>query len=84
VSGKASPPLIQEVVMNKLSRLIAAGTAVAATALLVTPVSASAEAQPTGSDFGRHVAHCAQTMGFDGTHNPGMHQGFSGWDGMPC
>jgi len=23
-------------------------------------------------------------MGFDGEHNPGMHAGFSGWDGMTC
>jgi hypothetical protein len=27
---------------------------------------------------------CAQTMGFDGEHNPDMHAGFSGWDGMTC
>ena len=33
-----------------------------------------------GADFGQHVRMCAQTMGFDGTHNPGMHQGKSGWD----
>lgn len=52
--------------------------------LLATPAVASAESAPTGADFGRHVSHCAQTMGFDAEHNPGMHQGFSGWDGMPC
>jgi len=23
-------------------------------------------------------------MGFDGEHNPDMHAGFSGWDGMTC
>ena len=30
-------------------------------------------------DFGQHVRTCAQTMGFDGQHNPGMHQGFHDW-----
>jgi len=70
--------------MNKLFRLFAAVVPAAATLLLVAPVSAGAESLPTGRDFGQHVAECAQTMGMDGTHNPGMHSGFSGWDGMPC
>lgn len=26
-------------------------------------------------DFGQHVRTCAQTMGFDGQMNPGMHRG---------
>ena len=34
--------------------------------------------------FGQHVRDCAQTMGFSGTHNPGMHHGAAGWDGNPC
>ena len=38
----------------------------------------------TGRDFGAHVAECAQTMGFSGDHNPGMHHGFTGWAGEPC
>ncbi|MBD3947727.1 hypothetical protein [Nocardioides ganghwensis] len=43
--------------------------------LTATPaVSASA-----GSEFGHHVQSCAQVMGFDGAHNPGMHTGFAGW-----
>jgi hypothetical protein len=70
--------------MNKLFRLVAVVVPAAATLLLVTPVSASAQSVPTGRDFGHHVAECAQTMGLDGTHNPGMHRGLSGWDGMPC
>ena len=41
-------------------------------------------APPPAADFGQHVVRCAQTMGFDGTHNPGMHRGASGWDGMTC
>ncbi len=39
--------------------------------------SASASAGP---EFGQHVQACVQAMGFDGTHNPGMHAGYSGWD----
>lgn len=55
--------------------------ALAAAALSVPAVAtAQTGADSSGSDFGRHVETCAQTMGFDGTHNPGMHQGLSGWD----
>ena len=36
------------------------------------------------ADYGQHVRHCAQTMGFSGGHNPGMHHGNAGWDGMTC
>ena len=43
-------------------------------------VAAPAEAASSNADFGQHVRTCAQTMGFDGTHNPGMHEGKSGWD----
>ena len=44
---------------------------------LTLPSSASVAA---GSEFGHHVQSCARSMGFDGTHNPGMHHGFAGWD----
>ena len=44
---------------------------------------AAALAGPS-NNFGSHVRDCAQTMGFSGSHNPGMHRGASGWDGMPC
>ena len=50
-----------------------------ALALPAAPALASAPA-----NFGSHVSECAQTMGFSGTHNPGMHRGAAGWDGMPC
>ncbi len=33
----------------------------------------------TGQDFSQHVRDCQRSMGFDGTMNPGMHQGASGW-----
>ncbi len=42
-------------------------------------------AGPARADtFGQHVRNCAQTMGFSGAHNPGMHHGAAGWDGEPC
>ncbi len=61
--------------------LTTAATAVGLVTFLV-PIAASA--QTTGADFGRHVRNCAQTMGFSGAHNPGMHHGFVGWDGERC
>ena len=47
----------------------------------IGPARAAASVQ---ADFGSHVAECAQTHGFDGEHNPGMHQGWSGWSGTTC
>ena len=48
-------------------------------------LSGPAQAASENADYGQHVRTCAQTMGFDGTHNPGMHQGKSGWDaGHQC
>jgi len=58
-------------------KLVAAGTITAA--LVLTPAIASAGTS-TGQEFGQHVRTCAQTMGFNGTHNPGTHQGFAGWN----
>jgi hypothetical protein len=43
-------------------------------------VAAPAHAADSPADYGQHVTVCAQTMGFDGMHNPGMHEGRSGWD----
>lgn len=57
----------------------AVGVAGMATTLVLL-VSGTATADGTGEDFGQHVRTCAQTMGFDGVPNPGMHQGFAGWD----
>ena len=69
--------------MRGLIRVWAA-VAVTAAAIALIPVTASAETT-TGRDFGQHVANCAQLMGgFSGSHNPGMHQGFAGWDGSAC
>jgi len=53
-------------------------------ALAFAPAAEAATTGATGAEFGQHVRGCAQTMGFSGDHNPGMHQGFAGWDGMPC
>ena len=51
---------------------------------LMMAVPATAHADPATPNFGQHVATCAQTIGFSADHNPGTHQGASGWDGMPC
>ncbi len=50
--------------------------------LIAVPVAARAD--PANPNFGRHVSACAQNMGLSADHNPGMHQGASGWGGMPC
>lgn len=62
--------------MRKLFRATAVLALAGAGALAAGP----AQAANANSDFGQHVSNCAQTMGFDGTHNPGMHQGKSGWE----
>lgn len=48
--------------------------------VVALPVAASADTSPSGRDFGEHVVVCEQMMGFDGEHNPGMHDGFADWD----
>ena len=55
-------------------------TAVTGALVGATLAAAPAQAADSQSDFGQHVTVCAQTMGFDGTHNPGMHQGITNWD----
>ena len=62
--------------MHKTVKVISVA-AMASSALLL---GGPAQAADTNADFGQHVRTCAQTMGFDGMHNPGMHQGKSGWD----
>lgn len=53
-------------------------------AVVVAPGSLS-PAVASGVDFGRHVSSCAQDMGLDSAHNPGMHRGYTGWDpGHEC
>jgi hypothetical protein len=51
--------------------------------LALAPTAALADTASAGT-FGQHVSVCAQTMGFSGSHNPGMHHGVTGWDGMAC
>lgn len=66
--------------MRLFSRMLAMVLAAAASLiLLVGPALASDDA-----DFGRHVRDCAQTHGFDGQHNPGLHRGRAGWPGSTC
>lgn len=52
---------------------------VAAAAVVTITVGAWTPAT-AASDFGHHVSSCARTMGFGADRNPGMHQGFHGWD----
>lgn len=52
--------------------------------VLATPAAAIAQPTSTSPGFGHHVSECAQTMGFSGDHNPVMHRGAFGWDGIPC
>jgi hypothetical protein len=67
--------------MRKLCR----ATAVLALAGAGMLAAGSAQAAAADSDFGQHVSTCAETTGFDGTHNPGMHEGRSGWEpGHTC
>lgn len=58
-------------------KLIAA--VAAAGALMLVPAAASASTPGPDANFGSHVSQHAQTHGFNGSHNPGMHQGASGW-----
>lgn len=68
--------------MRTVGRTIALATA---TLMLSIPaVTAAAAAPDNDGEFGRHVAACAQGSGHDGTDNPGMHHGASGWDGEAC
>ena len=56
----------------------------AAALLLASATAAQAQQAQAGTGFGEHVSQCARTMGLSADHNPGMHQGVGGWDGMPC
>lgn len=56
----------------RLAMRAAALTAAVAIVAGATPALANGQ-------FGQHVRSCAQTMGFDGEHNPGMHHGAQGW-----
>ena len=69
--------------MRNPHRLLAVTIAIPAlVGAVALPATSALAATPT--NFGSHVSACAQTMGFSGTHNPGMHHGAAGWDGQPC
>ena len=68
-----------------LKRVSLAVLVAAAIGLVPVVASADASSAPTGHEFGQHVAQCTHMMGgFSGSHNPGMHRGFAGWNGMAC
>ena len=62
--------------------IVRAAVVVTTTTVILAPASAALAG--SGPAFGQHVVECAQTVGFSATHNPGMHQGAAGWDGMTC
>ena len=57
-----------------------AATATAAVALGVVMASSASATPADAAMYGQHVRDCAQSMGFDRDHNPGMHRGISMWD----
>ena len=65
--------------MRTRVRLLTIALVMASLAVPAVPALASPP-----SNFGQHVSDCAQTMGFSGSHNPGMHHGAAGWDGEAC
>jgi hypothetical protein len=66
--------------------MVGVGRSVVMVLALAAPlVGSAAWASPqAGDEFGQHVRECAQQVGFSGEHNPGMHRGAAGWDGMAC
>lgn len=66
--------------MNKVRILLVA--ALTAGTVALPTAGASAATPDPGPAFGHHVSECARAMDFSGAHNPGMHQGKAGWDGM--
>lgn len=61
----------------RIIRLVCVAAVAAVSVITATPAQA-APAPVAG--YGQHVKMCAQMMGFDGDHNPGMHQGRASWD----
>ena len=55
-------------------------TSAAALTAVVAVAGAALAPASASDDFGEHVVACAQGVGLDGSHNPGMHQGYAGWD----
>ena len=69
-----------------MTRLTTAVLPLAVAMLLASPAAAQSQAEARPG-FGHHVSQCAQTMGFDGDLNPGMHRmhhDLGGWEGMSC
>jgi hypothetical protein len=65
--------------LRRTSAWSAALLAPVAAVVVATGVSAAEPSPAPGEPFGQHVRACAQAMGFDGSHNPGMHRGASPW-----
>lgn len=70
---------------KRVRRWVAAAFLVGTVLLVPGTALAGSPSDNTGRDYGQHVVSCAhEAGGFNGTHNPGMHQGFTGWDGRSC
>ena len=70
--------------MTRRSTLTALGTALATVALSTGAALALQPGVANAGEFGQHVRECAQSHGFDGAHNPGMHFGAAGWHHDGC
>ncbi len=70
--------------MKRITRYAAITGVVIVVGVSTPAVALAAQPSPSGGSFGQHVSTCAQTMGFNGEHNPGMHRGFADWNGMAC
>ena len=65
--------------MTRYALRFASATAAVALGAVLASTSASA-ATSDAATYGQHVRECVQSMGFDQTHNPGMHEGISMWN----
>ena len=65
--------------MSSKRRRLFTAIGVGASAVL-TLATGSATPAAAADEFGKHVSVCAQEVGLSADHNPGVHQGFKGWD----
>lgn len=65
--------------LHRTAALLAALSAGVLAVVLGAGIAVAEPSPATPAPFGQHVRTCAQDMGFDGRHNPGMHRGASPW-----
>jgi hypothetical protein len=69
-------------IRHLLASTAAAGPPTGAVLALAPAAAATTDTAP--ANFGSTRAPVRATMRFSGDHNPGMHHGAAGRDGMPC